>query len=139
MGRCPLSSAQDEERVVLILLELGENFGVSDGEGVRLTVPARHHDLGELVGASRPRVTEYLSSFKRKRLIVRAGRQVIIRRDQMESFLAQRHSPASCELEDVLASYPCLMSRVQSTEDILSAARAQYVIRYFRDCLDRNR
>jgi|HubBroStandDraft_5_1064220.scaffolds.fasta_scaffold78948_2 hypothetical protein len=47
-----------EERVALKLLELSENFGVGDG-GVRLTVPATHN---ELVGASRPRVTESLIS-----------------------------------------------------------------------------
>src|SRR5689334_22228694 len=81
-----------EERVALILLELSENFGVRDRQGVRLTVPARHKDLAELVGASRPRVTEYLTSFERKHLVVRNGRQLIVRRDRLERFLAQAHS-----------------------------------------------
>jgi CRP-like cAMP-binding protein len=45
-----------EERVALILLELSENFGVRDERGVRLSVPATHRDIAELVGASRPRV-----------------------------------------------------------------------------------
>ena len=55
-------------------------------------MPARHKDLAELVGASRPRVTEYLSSFERKHLIVRDGRQLIVRRDRLKRFLAQRYS-----------------------------------------------
>src|SRR6202158_3734861 len=80
-----------EERVALILLELSENFGTKDQQWVRLTVPARHKDRAELVGASRPRVTEYLSSFERKRLIVRDGRQLIVKRDRLESFLAAAH------------------------------------------------
>ncbi len=84
-----------EERVALILLELSENFGVRDGQGVRLTVPATHKDLAELAGASRPRVTEYLTSFERKRLIVRDGRQLIVKRVRLESFLAERHSSAN--------------------------------------------
>src|SRR6266478_136691 len=84
-----------EERVALILLELSENFGVRDGQGVRLTVPARHKDIAELVGASRPRVTEFLSSFERKRLSVHKGRQLIVRRDRLEAFLAQTHRHAS--------------------------------------------
>ena len=84
-----------EERVALILLELSENFGMRDRQGVRLTVPARHQDLAELVGASRPRVTEYLTSFERKHLIVRDGRQLIVRRDRLESFLEQTHSSAN--------------------------------------------
>jgi CRP-like cAMP-binding protein len=83
-----------EERVALILLELAENFGVQDKLGVRLTVPARHKDLGELVGASRPRVTEYLVSFEQKHLIVRDGRQLIVRRARLEKFLALSHSLA---------------------------------------------
>lgn len=45
-----------EERVTLVLLELSENLGVRDKPGMRLTVSARHKDLAELVGASRPRV-----------------------------------------------------------------------------------
>ena len=78
-----------EERVALILLELSENFGVRDGPGMRLTLPARHQDLAELVGASRPRVTEYLSSFERQHLIKRDGRQLIVRGDRLERFLAE--------------------------------------------------
>ena len=78
-----------EERVALILLELSENFGTPDAQGVRLTVAATHKDIAELVGASRPRVTEYLTGFERKHLIERDGRQLIIRRDRLESFLAR--------------------------------------------------
>jgi CRP-like cAMP-binding protein len=84
-----------EERVALILLELSENFGVRDRQGVRLTVPATHKDIAELVGASRPRVTEYLTSLERMHLIVRDGRKLIVRPDRLESFLAKRHSSAS--------------------------------------------
>ena len=80
-----------EERLALILLELGENFGVPEGSGIRLTVPARHKDLADLVGASRPRITEYLIEFERKRLISRTDHRFVIRRDKLEAFLAQKH------------------------------------------------
>ena len=94
-----------EERVALILLELSENFGIRDRQGVRLTVPARHEDLAELVGASRPRVTEYLSSFERNHLVVRDGRQLIVNRDRLERFLARKHSSAKRgELGDLPSS-----------------------------------
>ncbi|MGA2456470.1 MAG: Crp/Fnr family transcriptional regulator [Terriglobales bacterium] len=83
-----------EERLALILLELSENFGVPDGKAVRLTLPARHQDLAELVGATRPRITEYLSLFERKQLISRDKRQLIVYRDQLQSFLEQTHTPA---------------------------------------------
>jgi CRP-like cAMP-binding protein len=78
-----------EERLALILLELSENFGVPDPKGIRLTLPARHRDLAELVGASRPRTTEHLILFERKHLISRNRRQLVVNRDRLESFLAQ--------------------------------------------------
>jgi CRP/FNR family transcriptional regulator len=83
-----------EERLALILLELSENFGVRDRKGMRLTLPTRHKDLAELVGASRPRITEHLSLFERKHLIARDNRQLLINRDRLESFLAQTHISA---------------------------------------------
>ncbi|MGB3552239.1 MAG: Crp/Fnr family transcriptional regulator [Candidatus Binatus sp.] len=88
-----------EERLALTLLELSENFGVPDAKGTRLTLPARHKDLAELVGASRPRITEHMSMFERQHLIARDNRQLIIDRDRLESFLAQtqvsENSPAT--------------------------------------------
>lgn len=83
-----------EERLALILLELAENFGVPDPKGIRLTLPARHRDLAELVGASRPRITEHLITFERKHLISRNSRQLVVNRDRLESFLAQAHIAA---------------------------------------------
>jgi len=81
-----------EERLVIALLELSEHFGTPHSRGVLLTVAARHKDLAELVGASRPRVTEYLSSFERGHMIIRQGRQFIVNRARLESFLTQGHT-----------------------------------------------
>ena len=78
-----------EERLALILLELCENFGTPDPKGIRLTLPARHRDLAELVGASRPRITEHLISFERQRLISRNSRQLVVNRERVEAFLAK--------------------------------------------------
>ena len=78
-----------EERLALILLELSEDFGVHNRKGVRLTVRARHSDLAELVGASRPRVTEHLALFEQKHLISREDRQLVVDCDRLKSLLAQ--------------------------------------------------
>ena len=83
-----------EERVALILLELSDTFGVRDGTGMRLTLAATHKDLAELVGASRPRVTEFLTSFELQHLIQRDGRQLIIKRGRLERFLEEKHTLA---------------------------------------------
>ena len=80
------------ERLALTLLELSDNFGVRDAKGVRLTIPARHKDPADLAGASRPRVSEHLTEFENQHLITRRNRQVIVNRDQVESFLSQSHS-----------------------------------------------
>jgi CRP-like cAMP-binding protein len=84
-----------EERLALVLLELCENFGIADSKGVRLTLPARHRDLAELVGASRPRITEHLIMFERKHLISRNSRTLVINRDKLESFLSDAHISAA--------------------------------------------
>src|SRR3984885_5955462 len=84
-----------EERLALILLELSENFGIEEKSGTRLTVPARHKDLADLVGASRPRVTEFLIKFERNSFIAREGRHLMVHRDRLESFLANGQSRAT--------------------------------------------
>jgi CRP-like cAMP-binding protein len=80
-----------KERVALTLLELSENFGVRHARGLRLTVPARHKDLAELVGASRPRVTEHLLEFERRDMIIRHERELIVNRPRLERFLSNEH------------------------------------------------
>jgi CRP-like cAMP-binding protein len=85
------------ERLALVLLELSENFGIRDGQGVRLTLAARHKDLAELAGGSRPRISEHLAEFVKKRLIVREKRQLIVNRARLESFLSMSHSRAALD------------------------------------------
>ena len=79
------------ERLALTLLELSENFGTPDRRGVRLTVPVRQQNLAELVGASRPRVTEHLKAFESANMIVRSDRHLVVKREGLESFLAGAH------------------------------------------------
>src|ERR1700722_1174883 len=92
-----------EERIALILLELSENFGIKDERGTRLTLLTRHKDLADLVGASRPRVTEFLIQFERDHLIVRDERRLIVRRDRLESFLSPAHSRPTATKETLLS------------------------------------
>ncbi len=99
------------ERLVITLLELSENFGTPDRRGVQLTVPARHKDLAELVGASRSRVTEHLIAFERAKMIVRNNGRMVVKRERLESFLAGTHpaplrTPSASE-QPTLVSPPC--------------------------------
>jgi CRP-like cAMP-binding protein len=79
------------ERLALVLLELSEHFGIRNGKGVRLTVHARHREIAELLGASRPRITDHLKKFEQEHLISREDHQFTVHRDRIESFLAQTH------------------------------------------------
>jgi len=77
-----------EERLALTLLDLSDNFGVSNRRGgMRLTVPMRHGDLADLVGASRPRVTEHLLEFTQKHLISQQNRHFVVNCEGLKDFL----------------------------------------------------
>jgi CRP-like cAMP-binding protein len=88
-----------EERLALALLDLSENFGVPNLRGgVRLSALVRHADLADLVGASRPRVSEYLREFKQKHLISRQNQRWVIYRERLEGFIAAHPGGFSGEL-----------------------------------------
>jgi hypothetical protein len=61
------------EQLALTLLELSDDFGTRDGEVTCFGLPLRQRDLAELVGGSRPRVTEHLARLEPELLVVRQG------------------------------------------------------------------
>ena len=71
------------ERLALTLLQLGDDLGTPNPQGTELGVRLRHSDLAELLGATRPRVTEHLKRLERKRLIIRQGRHRIVITDRL--------------------------------------------------------
>jgi CRP-like cAMP-binding protein len=73
------------ERLVFTLLQLCSNFGVIESRGTLLRVSLSHKDLADLVGASRPRVTEHLAELEREHLLIRQGRQLIVCLDKIEN------------------------------------------------------
>jgi CRP-like cAMP-binding protein len=73
-----LLSISLHERVGMMLLELCSDFGIEDSRGTLLRVAFSHKDLANLVGASRPRVTEHLTQLEHEHLVFRQGRQLIV-------------------------------------------------------------
>jgi len=51
---------------------------VEESLGTLLRVSFRHKNIANLVGASRPRVTEYLARLEREKFVTRQGRQVVV-------------------------------------------------------------
>jgi CRP-like cAMP-binding protein len=72
------------ERLLVTLLQLCSDFGVTESRGTLLRVPISQKDLAGLVGASRPRVTEQLAELVREHLVIRQGRQLIVCIDKVE-------------------------------------------------------
>ncbi len=73
------------ERLLFTFLQLCSIFGVKESRGTLLRVFLSHQDLAGLVSASRPRVTEHIAEFEREHLLLRQGRQMIVRLDNLES------------------------------------------------------
>jgi CRP-like cAMP-binding protein len=71
------------ERIALTLLELCSDVGVEESRGTLLKIVLSHRQLANLVGASRPRVTEHLARMETDGLVVRQGRQLVVRADRL--------------------------------------------------------
>ncbi len=71
------------ERIGLTLLELCSDFGVEEARGTLLKIVLSHKQLANLVGASRPRVTEHLAKLEDEGLLARQGRQLVVRADRL--------------------------------------------------------
>jgi len=69
---------------------LTENFGVpNDNGGMRLTVPVSHRELAELIGVTRPRVSEHLNEFTEKHLVSRQNGRLVVDHKGLEGFLME--------------------------------------------------
>jgi CRP-like cAMP-binding protein len=66
------------ERIAIALLELCADFGIEEARGTLLRVSFSHKDIANLVGASRPRVTEHLARLEHEQFVVRQGRQMVV-------------------------------------------------------------
>jgi CRP-like cAMP-binding protein len=77
------------ERLAITLLQLGSEFGARDPRGLLLRVPLTIEELAQLVGASRQKTAEQMTQLEHEALIVRQGRQVVLRADRLEA-LVQR-------------------------------------------------
>jgi osmotically inducible protein OsmC len=76
------------ERLGMTLLELCTDFGIKESRGTLLRVPFSHQDFADLIGATRPRVTQNLALLEREHLVIRQGRQLIVRVEKLETGIA---------------------------------------------------
>jgi CRP-like cAMP-binding protein len=91
------------ERLGMTLLELCSDFGVEESRGTLLRVSFSHQDIANLVGATRPRVTEHLAQLEREHKVIRQGRQLIIRADKIEIGIGMQRSKKTGSQERLAA------------------------------------
>jgi len=86
------------ERIVTALLELCADFGVEESRGTLLRVPFSHKDIANLIGASRPRVTEHLARLEREQFVIRQERQMVV---QVAKLLDSMKSQAAAHVSRI--------------------------------------
>jgi CRP/FNR family transcriptional regulator, cyclic AMP receptor protein len=71
------------QKLAMALLEIAQKFGIQDSRGTVLSLPLTHNGLADLVGSSRPKVSEYMKEFEQQQLILRDGRRLIVRPERL--------------------------------------------------------
>ncbi len=75
------------QRLATALLELAADFGIQDTRGTLLRISPTHSDLADMVGASRPRVTQTLLDLRHQRMLVCEGRRLVLKTRQLAGML----------------------------------------------------
>ena len=76
------------QRVAVALIELAVEFGVQNHRGVALGIVLTHKQLADLVGASRPKVSEVLNDLQRRKALSRDGRRLTVAMRRLEAIVA---------------------------------------------------
>jgi hypothetical protein len=76
------------QRVAVALIELAVEFGVQNHRGVVLGLVPTHKQLADLVGASRPKVSEIMNDLRRRKVLSRDGRRLTVAIKRLEAIVA---------------------------------------------------
>ena len=73
--------------MAVALIELAVEFGVQNHRGVVLGIVPTHKQLADLVGASRPKVSEIMNDLQRRKALSRDGRKLTLAVKRLESIV----------------------------------------------------
>ena len=96
-----LATADSERRLAATLLELGRKLGKRDPLSLHVEQRISHQELSEMVGTTRPRISEFMQRFRNLGLIeTTAERFLIVKEQPLAEYLAAsiqpgRDSPAT--------------------------------------------
>jgi CRP/FNR family cyclic AMP-dependent transcriptional regulator len=77
----------NRERLVHLLLELAEQYGRRDGDGVSIELKLSHQDLANIIGSTRETVTVLLGELQSEGIVKLARRKIVLTR--MERLAAE--------------------------------------------------
>jgi CRP-like cAMP-binding protein len=85
-----LVTVDSEQRLGKTLLQLARKLGKQDPRSIRIEQRISHEELSEMVGTTRPRITEFMRRFRELGLIeVSVERFLIVKEGKMVEYLAR--------------------------------------------------
>jgi CRP/FNR family cyclic AMP-dependent transcriptional regulator len=80
-----------QERLELVLANLGERLGAPEARGLVLISEFSHEELAEMIGSSRPMVSRLIANMIEEGVIVREGkRYIVVRGSRIDRVIAPR-------------------------------------------------
>ena len=77
-----------ERRLAKVLLGIAEKLGTFDAPYLRLEQRISHEELSQIVGTTRPRITEFIKRFRKKGILeARGHRSIAVHREKVKEFL----------------------------------------------------
>jgi len=87
LGRLPF--CKTDERLAAVLLDLGDRFGSTEPEGIKIGIRLTREELAELAGVAPETLIRLLSRFKRERLVATNGRDITLLRPERLAKMAE--------------------------------------------------
>jgi CRP-like cAMP-binding protein len=84
----------NRDRLTHLLLELAEQYGDRNGDGVQLRIRLSHQDLASIIGSTRETVTGVLGEMQAEGLVSVGRRKILIRRPERLAEQVERSFPA---------------------------------------------
>jgi CRP/FNR family transcriptional regulator, cyclic AMP receptor protein len=84
-----LVTMASDRRLGKVLLTFAEKLGTIDGALLRLGQRVSHEELSQIIGTTRPRVTEFMKRFRARGFVRTDGRSISVHRNKLREWLAR--------------------------------------------------
>jgi len=84
-----LVTMASDRRLAKVLLTFAEKLGAVDGALLRLGQRVSHEELSQIIGTTRPRVTEFMKRFRALGFVKTDGRSISVHSNRLREWLAR--------------------------------------------------